>query len=217
MIKNVHLAIFINEFGKKPYLYRDLKVFSDARELDRFMDYFNNNNEEVRKELGQEIFDYFTENIDQLKHVEEVSEKKFNGRLTAYYYDQNNQLQFLELPKKNKIIVRDYRDIPDLERCVKYLHNLFDETVKKLNEQYKDVIGGPPKGIFVGDICEKFRQCSYEFSDEELYCLIKYYNAQTPERRKACLTCIRTNVRRYFLLKAQNEWNKSETERGRNK
>ncbi len=206
MIKNVHLGIFISEYDKKPYLYRDLKTFADATELDRFMDYFNNNNKDVRIEFNEDISEYFLNNIQQINLVEDVTNKQFNGRLCAFYYDDNNNLQFLELPKPGKVTIRDFRIIPRMEDCVKYLWDLFDEVEKKLKKKYDKTPGGPPKGAFLGIMCEKFRQVSYEFSDEELHDLRKYYDAPTEYNRKVCLRLIRTNVRRFFLAKAQKEY-----------
>lgn len=212
MIKNVHLGIFINEYNKTPHLYRDLKVFSDAVQLDQFMDYFNNNNKEVKLLFDEDISEYFLDNIPQIKAVEEASEKKFYGRLCAFYFDNNNMLQFLELPKPGKIIVRDYKKIPHMEKCIRFLWDLFEKTDKDIKKKYDKVPGGPPKGAYLGIMCEKFRQSSYEFSDEEVLDLKKYYDTPTEYNKKTCLRSIRTNVRRWFLLKAQEKY-KEEAER----
>ena len=207
MIKNVHLGIFINEYDKTPYLYRELKVFDDAIELDRFMEYFNNNKKnEVRLLYDEDISEYFLDNITQIELVEDVSKKKFNGRLSAYYFDNNNRLQFLPMPKPGKAMVRDYKMIPDMEQCIKFLQDLFDETDKKINKKYNN---NPTQAIYLGTMCEKFRQVSYDFSGEELRDLRRYCERPTERNKKECFRSIRTNVRRVFLEKAQKEYEKT--------
>lgn len=208
MIKNVHLGIFINEYNGKDYLYRELNVFDDAIELDRFWDYFNNNNDDkVRIFYNEEISEYFLDNIPKIKEVEKKSKKRFNGRLSAYYFDEKNRLHFLPLPKPGKIMIRDYKSIPNMEKCIEFLENLFEETHKAIFDKYKKLEKNkkPKKEVYVAEMREKFRQVSYELNDEEVLDLKKYYDTPTEERKKDCFRSIRTNVRRYFLLKAQEK------------
>ena len=198
MIKNVHLGFFINEYNKDP-IWTDLIEFESVDELDRFMDYFYNNNENVRELFNEEISEYAIDNIGQFKKVEEISNKKFRGRLAAYYYDRTGRMNFLELPTKDKKPVRNYKRIDDLKACVNFLWKLFDETISKIDKRYGNSRYGPTKGEFVHYICEKFNQVGYEFSDEELYYLVKYYNNRSPKNKEDCLILIRTNVKRYFI------------------
>ena len=112
-------------------------------------------------------------------------------------------MEFLELPTPKKHPIRDYRMIDDFKTCYKYLSNVFDEAVKRINEKYKKY--GPTKGEFVHYICEKLRQAGYEISENELYYLVKYYNNSNEKNRKACLTLIRTNLKIHYLEKEEKE------------
>ena len=202
MIKDVHLAFFINEYNKEP-IWTDLITFKDVNELDHFMDYFYNNNENIRKLFNEDIGEYSLDNIGQFKKMNEIINGNFKGRISAYYYNSNGQMEFIDLPTPKKKPIRDYHKIEDFETAYEYLSNVFDEAVKRINEKYKKY--GPTMGEFLHHICEKLHQASYEVSKNELNYLIKYYKQQNNKNRSDCLTLLRTNVRRYYLEKAQKK------------
>ena len=102
MIKNVHLGFFINEYNKDP-IYYELAAFKDADDLDRFMDYFYNNNEKIRKLFDQDISEYSIDNIEQFRKVEEKKDNNFRGRISAYYFNELGKIEFLELPTPKSI------------------------------------------------------------------------------------------------------------------
>ncbi len=212
MIKNVHLGFFINEYYSKP-VYIELASFKDANELDYFMDYFYNDNEKLRKLFDEDISEYAIDNIEQFREVEKVSKNNFRGRIAAYYFNELGQLEFLDLPNSKRKPVRDYKTLPDLETCFKYLSNVFNEAVAKINRKYQNKNMSPPKGEFIHYICEKLRQASYEISENELYFLVKYYNKPNLKNRDDCLTLIKANLKGYYAKKEEQK--KAEEERAR--
>ena len=204
MIKNVHLGFFINEYNSDP-IYYELAEFKDVIELDRFMDYFLNNNEKIRKLFDQDISEYSIDNIKQFKEVEKISKKKFRGRIAAYYFNELGQLEFIDLPTSKRKPIRDYKILPDLESSFDYLSQVFDEAVKKINARYQNKKETASKGEFVHYICEKLKQVGYEVSEDELYSLVVYYNKQTDENKKTCLDKIKVNLKKYFKEKEKRE------------
>ena len=197
MIKNVHLGFFINEYNKDP-IYFDLATFKDVDELDQFMEYFYNNNEKIRKLFDQDISEYAIDNIEQFRKVEKITNNNFRGRISAYYYNKLGKIEFLDLPKPNKKPIRDYRRISDCNKCIKYLHEVFEDAVKRINEKFKNTKYGPPKGIFVHYIAEKLHQSGYDISQNEVYYLVKFYNNQSEKNKRDCLTLIRANIKSYY-------------------
>ena len=197
MIKNVHLGFFINEYNSNP-IYYDLALFKDADELDHFMDYFYNDNENLRKLFDQDISEYSIDRIEQFKEVEKISNKKFRGRISAYYFNEKGQLEFLDLPTAKRKPIRDYKRLPNLDTAYKYISNVFNEAVNNINARYKYKKTGPTKYEFIHYICEKLKQTSYEVSDNEKYYLAIYYNRRDDKHKADCLTLIKSNLKVYY-------------------
>lgn len=197
MVKNVHLAIFINEYGKEP-IFHDLMEFKDAVELDQFMYNYYDNNKEVRKKFIDDIAEYLLDNRDQVRKVEKKTGNKFYGRISAYYISRSGKMEYLELPTPKRVVVRDYKEFPDIDKAYAFLLNLFEKTVMKINEIHKKSDYGSKKGNFIYLMCEEFHKYGYEFSEEELYHLAKYHTRPNEKNREDCLTIIMTNLKRYY-------------------
>lgn len=202
MIKNVRLGIFINEFNKKP-IFMDLREFKDVYELDHFMDYYYNDNKEARKEFDQDIFEYLLDNMEQLKKVEARTGSKFLGRLSAYYYDEKGNMQYIKLPTKKRKMIRNYRDISDSKKCMEFLTKVFDRAMENIFESHSKANYRTTKNDFIFLMCEAFKSVEYHFSDNEKYYLAIYFNNRTLENKKKCLDLMKINVENFYKRKEE--------------
>jgi len=203
MINDIHLAIFINEYDKKP-IYMDLMEFKDVNELDYFMNYFDNDNNKVRKQFDQEIFEYLLDNVKQLKKVEEKTKKKFYGRISAYYFDDVHNMHFLKLSTPNKIIVRDYHNIPDEKECISFLFKVFDKAEKTIFDRFKKINYNLTEKNFIYLMERALDAYGYKISDNEKKYLAKYYNYRTDKNRQDVFNLIKVNVKNFYNRKKMN-------------
>lgn len=190
--KEIFLALFIDKYNVVNHYYI-LKKFPTTLDLDLFTSKFKDS-EELRKYFEIDISEYFMDN-KKIINQNETKNKKFQGRISAFYYNSKSQIEFIEISYHNKKIVRDYKELHDVNESFNFIKKVYDISFDKLNKMKLTLNN---KVYYLENILEKY---NYHISDEEKKYLKDYLKTKTNYSYQNLMIIIKTNIKRQFLQK----------------
>lgn len=203
MIKNIHLAIFIDKYQDNRHFY-NLKDFSTIEDLDKYTTHFNNSID-LRREFEDDILEYFMENKDIIDK-NDTKYKHFKGRISAYYLDKRGDMQFIKISYKKKKIVRDYLDFEKVSDALEFMRNVLQKSLSELVVRKDKVKFLDTKDLIYIANCA-LNLYGYELSLNERYYYAKYFNNPVENKFEDCYTLMKQNIVKHFREKQYNEEN----------
>lgn len=151
------IGIFL---GQTDLYKEELIHFSSLKDLDTFtMKCINR--EDVVKKFVDQVSCFLVDHRRVIKNIESRTGKKHNGRITAYYYDQNDEIQYI------KILYKGF-DLLDYGDFVKELKNEFLERIPIIKR--KGYSSSQDADQFI-EICKKY---NVPITEEQKYSLRLY-------------------------------------------
>lgn len=198
--KEISLALFIDKYNVNNHYYI-LKKFKNINELDDFTSKFNDY-EELRKYFEVDISEYLMDNR-KIVSENETKNKKFKGRISAFYYNSRKEMEFVEIKYQKRKVVRDYLLLNNQNDAISFMKKVIDIALEKLN---KKPLLKRDKVYYYINILDKY---NYHVSEEEKKYLYEYFTYPSDKNYNNIIVIMKTNVRRQFKLKEEKKTNEA--------
>ena len=198
--KEISLALFIDKYNVNNHYYI-LKKFKNVSELDNFTSKFSDY-EELRKYFEVDISEYLMDNR-KIVLENETKNKKFKGRISAFYYNSRKEMEFIEIKYQKRKVVRNYLLLNNQSDAICFMKKVIDIALEKLN---KKPLLKRDKVYYYINILEKY---NYHVSLEEKKYLYEYFNYPSDKNYNDIIMIMKTNVKRQFKLKEEKKINEA--------
>lgn len=198
--KEISLALFIDKYNVNNHYYV-LKKFKNVHELDDFTSKFKDY-EELRKYFEVDISEYLMDNR-KIVSENETKNKKFKGRISAFYYNSRKEMEFIEIKYQKRKVVRNYLLLNNQSDAISFMKKVIDIALEKLN---KKPLLKRDKVYYYINILEKY---NYHVSPEEKKYLYEYFNYPSDKNYNDIILIMKTNVKRQFKLKEEKMINEA--------